>query len=60
MIYKILEIGGPKSLKIACECSFQSFSQIFCKYSTKGEGPGPLGPSPKTATDRYSARYGIN
>ena len=53
IIYKILERGGPKSLKMAFECSFQSLSyKSFANISQKGGGggPGPLGPSPKSAT----------
>ena len=51
IIYKILERGGPKSLKMAFECSFQSFSyKSFANIPQKGGGPGPLGPSPKSAT----------
>ena len=48
MIYKILERGGPKSLKMAFECSFQSFSyKSFANIPPKG---GARGPSPKSAT----------
>ena len=39
--YKILERGGPKSLKVPFECSFHTFSyKSFCKYSTRGGGGG--------------------
>ena len=43
IIYKILEREGPKSLKMAFECSFQSFffiNLLHSKYSTKGGGRG--------------------
>ena len=54
IIYKILEKGGPKYVKMAFEYLFQLFSyNFFCKYSTKRGGPGPLGPSPKSATVCY-------
>ena len=45
IIYKILERGGPKSLKMAFEFSFQSFSyKSFAKTLPKGghSAPGPL------------------
>ena len=51
IIYKILERGGPESLKVemAFEYSFQSFSyKSFANISPKGGGG--LGPSPKSAT----------
>ena len=52
IIYKILERRGPKSLKMAFECSFQSLSyKSFANIPQKGGAPGPLGPSPKSATD---------
>ena len=53
IIYKILERGDPKSLKMAFECSFQSLSyKSFANIPQKGGGgAGPLGPSPKSATD---------
>ena len=42
IIYKILERGGPKSLKMAFECSFQSLSyKSFANIPQKGP-PGPL------------------
>ena len=51
IIYKVLERGGPKSLKMAFECPFQLFSyRSFANMPSKGGGPGPLGPSPKSAT----------
>ena len=54
IIYKILERGCPKSLKMAFECSFQSLSyKSFANIPQKGGGPGPLGPSPKSATEFY-------
>ena len=43
IIYKILEREGPKSLKMAFKCSFQSFffiNLLHSKYSTKGGGEG--------------------
>ena len=50
IIYKILERGGPKSLKMAFECSFQSFSnKSFANIPQKGGGGG-LGPSSKSTT----------
>ena len=48
IIYKILERGGPKPLKMSFGCSFQSFSyKYFANISQKGGGgrgrpPGPL------------------
>ena len=55
IIYKVLERGGPKSLKMAFECSFQSLSyKSFANIPQKGS-PGPLGPSPKSATDLSSS-----
>ena len=52
IIYKILEIGCPKSLKMAFECSFQLLSykslQIF--HQKRGGDGSPLGTSPKSAT----------
>ena len=46
IIYKILERGGPKSLKMAFECSFQSLSyKSFANIPQKG-GPRPPGPLP--------------
>ena len=45
--YKILERRGPKSLKMAFECSFQSFSyKCFANIPPKGEGRGGAGPLP--------------
>ena len=42
----IFERGGPKSLKMAFECSFQSLSyKSFAKIPQKG-GPRPPGPLP--------------
>ena len=54
IIHKILERGGPNSLKMAFECSFQSFSyKSFANIPPKegGGGPCPLGPTPKSATE---------
>ena len=55
MIYKILERGGPKSLKMAFECSFQSLSyKSFANIPQKGGGGGqapwapPLNPPLQT------------
>ena len=45
IIYKTLERGGPKSLKMAFECSFQSFPYTsFANITPKwgGGGSGPL------------------
>ena len=52
IIYRSLERGVPKSLKMAFECSFQSFSYKFLQifHQRRGGGVGPLGPSPKSAT----------
>ena len=48
IIHKILERGGPNSLKMAFECSFQLFSyKSFANIPPKGGAPGP---SPKSAT----------
>ena len=48
IIYKILERGGPKPLKMSFEYSFQSFSyKYFANISQKGGGggrPPPLNP----------------
>ena len=53
IIYKILERGGPKSVKMVFECLFQSFSyKCFANIPPKGGGPGPQGPSPTSATAR--------
>ena len=61
IIYKILERGGPKSLKMAFECSFQSFSyKSFANIPQKGGGgAGPLGPSPKSATGASPKKFGF-
>ena len=49
IIYKILERVGPKSLKLAFECLFQSFSyKFFANIPPKGGET--LGPSHKSAT----------
>ena len=41
IIYKILERGGPKSVKMAFECLFQSFSyKFFANTPPKGGGGG--------------------
>ena len=49
IIWKILERGAPKSLKMAFECPFQLFSyKSFANIPPKGGGA--LGPSPKSAT----------
>ena len=41
IIYKVLERGGPKSLKMAFECSFQLFSyKSFANIPPKGGGGG--------------------
>ena len=40
-IYKILEKGGPKPLKTAFECLFQSFSYKFFANIHKKGGGGP-------------------
>ena len=48
IIYKTLERGGPKSLKMAFECSFQLFSyKSFANIPPKGGG---VGHSPNSAT----------
>ena len=45
MIYKILERGGPKSLKMAFECSFQSLSyKSFANIPQKGGTQAPWAP----------------
>ena len=45
IIYKILERGGPKSLKMAFECLFQSFSyKCFANISPKGGAQAPWAP----------------
>ena len=45
IIYKILERGGPKSLKMAFECSFQSFSyKSFVDIPPKGGALAPWAP----------------
>ena len=45
IIYKILERVGPKSLKLAFECLFQSFSyKSFANIPPKGGGRGPWAP----------------
>ena len=53
IIYRSLERGVPKSLKMAFECSFQSFSyKSFANIPPKGWGGGgggwapPLNPPP--------------
>ena len=49
IIYKVLERGGPKSLRMAFECSFQSLSyKSFANIPQKGGGGGgrPPGPLP--------------
>ena len=47
IIYKILERGGPKSLKMAFECSFQSLSyKSFANIPQKGGGGGGGRPPP--------------
>ena len=48
IIHKVLERGGPNSLKMAFECSFQSFSyKSFANIPPKGGGgAGPPGPLP--------------
>ena len=41
IIYKILERGGPKSLKVAFECSFQLFSyKSFANIPPNERGGG--------------------
>ena len=45
IIYKILERGGPKSLKMAFECSFQSLSyKSFANIPQKGGAKAPWAP----------------
>ena len=45
IIYKILERGGPKSIKMAFECSFQSFSyKSFANIPLKGGARAPWAP----------------
>ena len=45
IIYKILERGGPKSLKMAFECSFQSLSyKSFANIPQKGGAQAPRAP----------------
>ena len=45
IIYKILERGGPKSLKMAFECSFQSLSyKSFANIPQKGGAQAPWTP----------------
>ena len=45
IIYKILERGGPKSLKMAFECSFQSLSyKSFANIPQKGGALAPWAP----------------
>ena len=45
IICKILERGGPKSLKMAFECSFQSFSyKSFANIPPKGGARAPRAP----------------
>ena len=45
IIYKILERGGPKSLKMAFECSFQSLSyKSFANITQKGGAQAPWAP----------------
>ena len=45
IIYKILERGGPKSLKMAFECSFQSLSyKSFANIPQKGGAQAPWAP----------------
>ena len=55
IIYKILERGGPKSLKMALEYSFQSFPyKSFVNFPQMGGGgAGLLCPSPKSATEQF-------
>ena len=62
IIYKILERGGPKSLKMAFECSFQSLSyKSFANIPQKGGAQGawapPLNPSQQS---RVKVRCGPN
>ena len=54
-IYKVLERRCPESLKMAFECSFQSFSyniNLLQIFHQKG-GPAPLGPAPKSSTVNF-------
>ena len=45
IIYKILERGGPKFLKMAFECSFQSLSyKSFANIPQKGGAQAPWAP----------------
>ena len=45
IIYKILERGGPKSLKMAFECSFQSLSyKSFANIPQKVGAQAPWAP----------------
>ena len=45
IIHKILERGGPNSLKMAFECSFQSFSyKSFANIPPKGGARAPWAP----------------
>ena len=45
IIYKNLEKGGPKSLKMAFECSFLSFSyKSFANIPPKGGARAPWAP----------------
>ena len=45
IIYKILERGGPKSLKMAFECLFQSLSyKSFANIPQKGGPQAPWAP----------------
>ena len=45
IIYKILERGGPKSLKMAFECLFQSLSyKSFANTPQKGGAQAPWAP----------------
>ena len=57
IIYKILERGGPKSLKVPFECSFHTFSyKSFANILPPGGGGGGggMGPAPKSATVKRS------
>ena len=45
IIYKVLERGGPKSLKMAFECPFQLFSyRSFANMPPKGGARAPWAP----------------
>ena len=45
IIYKTVERGGPKTLKMAFECSFQSFSnKSFANIPQKGGAQAPWAP----------------